>query len=58
MTVKELIEALGQIHNVNAEVTVYESDPDDFLTVGKVEIADNGNQVRLHSQWAVESNLT
>lgn len=57
MTVRELILRLGNCGNLDAEVTVYESDPDDFLTIGKVEIVDNGNQVRLHSQLAVDGDL-
>lgn len=49
LTVAELIEQLQRLNLPNAKATVYESDPDDFLPVMKVEIADNGNEVRLHS---------
>ncbi len=57
MTVNELIKALMQLSRQEAEVVVYEGDPDDFVTIGKIEIADNGNQVKLHSQYAVDGDL-
>jgi hypothetical protein len=56
MNVKELILELSKLP-LEAEVAVYESEPDDFLVIGKIEIADNGNQVRLHSQYAVDGDL-
>lgn len=57
MTVRELIIQLGNCGNLDAEVAVYEGDPDDFVTIGKIEMADNGNQVKLHSQFAIDSDL-
>jgi hypothetical protein len=56
MNVKELILELSRMPP-EAEVAVYESDPDDFLVIGKIEVADNGNQVRLHSQYAVDGDM-
>lgn len=56
MKVKDLITIL-QAMPPEAEACVYESDPDDFLAIGKIEIADNGNQVRLHSQYAVDGDM-
>lgn len=56
MTVEQLVHELMKLSRT-AEVTVYEAPPDDFITIGKVEVADNGNQVRLHSQYAIDGNL-
>jgi len=53
MKVAELIQIL-QTMPQDAEVAVYEAEPDDYLEVGKVDIADNGNQVRISSQFAVD----
>jgi hypothetical protein len=57
MTVNELIKQLMQLQQQDVEVAVYEGEADDFITIGKIEIADNGNQVRLHSQYAVDADL-
>ncbi len=57
MTVNELIKALMQLSCQDADIAVYEDDLAGFITIGNIEIADNGNQVRLHSQYAVENNL-
>ena len=56
MTVSELIEQLLTLPP-EAKVAVYEAEPDDYVDIGTVAVVDNGDQVNLVSQFAVDAGF-
>lgn len=54
MTIKELILKLMRMPQ-EAEATAYEAEAHEYLRIARLEIADNGNEVKLITQYAMDA---